>query len=200
MSISRGNNQWCLYNVAWKGSKITVFLFCFVSSGAETPGYVAMLPINAGKPQGEFLKDKVILEWETMSFRSHAVATDKDSIQEGRWVTVFTRLNAAKIDPLTPFPLPPLPPSPLPPFPPFPPVIAADGSKIFNKMPLPLHCLRVLFCLVANDLPVHVVNVVLVVIVVVVVLGHRGPCGLQGCCGPSGHLGFVMSVFVVWSR
>ena len=173
MSISRGNNLWCLYNVAWKGSKITVFLFCFVSSGAETPVYVAMLPVNAGKPQGEFLKDKVILEWETMSFRSHAVAADKDSLQEGRWVTVFTRLNAA------------------------------DGSKITNKTSLHLHCLRVLFCLVANDLPVHVVNViflVLVVIVVVVVLGHRGPCGLQGCCGPSGHLGFVMSVFVVWSR
>ena len=88
----------------------------------------------------------------------------------------------------------PRPPSP------FPPVIAADGSKITNKTPLHLHCLRVLFCLVANDLPVHVVNViflVLVVIVVVVVLGHRGPCGLLGCCGPSGHLGFVMSVFVV---
>ena len=159
MSISRGNNLWCLYNVAWKGSKITVFLFCFVSSGAETPVYVAMLPVNAGKPQGEFLKDKVILEWETMSFRSHAVAADKDSLQEGRWVTVFTRLNAA------------------------------DGSKITNKTSLHLHCLRVLFYLVANDLPVHVVNViflVLVVIVVVVVLGHRGPCGLQGCCGPSG--------------
>ena len=96
MSISRGNNLWCLYNVAWKGSKITIFVL-FVSSGAETPVYVAMLPINAGKPQGEFLKDKVILEWETMSFRSHWIATDKDSIQEGRWVTVFTRLNASKI-------------------------------------------------------------------------------------------------------
>ena len=67
-----------------KEVKLQFFLFCFVSSGAETPVYVAMLPINAGKPQGEFLKDKVILEWETMSFRSHAVATDKDSIQEGR--------------------------------------------------------------------------------------------------------------------
>ena len=28
MSISRGNNQWSLCNLAWKGSKITVF--CFV--------------------------------------------------------------------------------------------------------------------------------------------------------------------------
>ena len=60
------------------------FFVLFVSSGAETPVYVAMLPINAGKPQGEFLKDKVILEWQTMSFRSHAVAADKDSLQEGR--------------------------------------------------------------------------------------------------------------------
>ena len=60
------------------------FSVLFVSSGAETPVYVAMLPVNAGKPQGEFLKDKVILEWETMSFRSHAVAADKDSLQEGR--------------------------------------------------------------------------------------------------------------------
>ena len=67
-----------------KRKKNYSFLFCFVSSGAETPFYVAMLPINAGKPQGEFLKDKVILEWETMSFRSHAVAADKDSPQEGR--------------------------------------------------------------------------------------------------------------------
>jgi len=41
--------------------------------GAETPVYAALLPPNAGKPHGEFLKDKMILDWETMSFVSHAV-------------------------------------------------------------------------------------------------------------------------------
>lgn len=40
--------------------------------GAVTPVYAALLPINVGKPQGEFLKKKMIQEWEEMSTRSHA--------------------------------------------------------------------------------------------------------------------------------
>jgi len=53
----------------WLGHKL-----CYVCvTGAETPVYAALLPPNAGKPQGEFLKDKMILDWETMSFVSHAV-------------------------------------------------------------------------------------------------------------------------------
>ncbi|XP_058972804.2 carbonyl reductase [NADPH] 1-like [Pocillopora verrucosa] len=40
--------------------------------GAETPVYAALLPINVGKPHGEFLKEKMIQEWEVMSTRSHA--------------------------------------------------------------------------------------------------------------------------------
>ena len=84
----------------------------------------------------------------------------------------------------------PFPPSPFPPFPPFPPVIAADGSKIFNKMPLPLHCLRVLFFLVASDLPVS--------------RGQRdfhGPCGHRGCRspGPSWSLRSSRLLWSFWS-
>ena len=48
-------------------------------TGAETPVYAPLLPLNAGKPQREFLKDKVIHEWETMSYWSHAVAAEEDS-------------------------------------------------------------------------------------------------------------------------
>ncbi|XP_070566123.1 carbonyl reductase [NADPH] 1-like [Ptychodera flava] len=41
--------------------------------GAETPAYLAMLPVNTGKPQGEFLGEKKVIPWLTdgagMSFK-----------------------------------------------------------------------------------------------------------------------------------
>lgn len=49
-------------------------IFCL--SGADTPVYAALLPINAIKPHGEFLKDRTIQQWEVMSCQSHAVAAE----------------------------------------------------------------------------------------------------------------------------
>ena len=45
-----------------KKIKISKLLFTKFS-GAETPVYLALLPPNAGKPHGEFVKDKKVQEW-----------------------------------------------------------------------------------------------------------------------------------------
>ncbi|KAJ7370208.1 NADH-cytochrome b5 reductase [Desmophyllum pertusum] len=50
--------------------------------GAETPVYAALLPTNAGQPNGEFLKDKIIQEWEVMSCQSHAVAAENKTLNK----------------------------------------------------------------------------------------------------------------------
>lgn len=34
-----------------------------IDEGAETPVYLALLPPNAGKPHGEFVRDKKVQEW-----------------------------------------------------------------------------------------------------------------------------------------
>lgn len=50
-------------------------IFCL--PGADTPVYTALLPTNAQMPQGEFLKDRTVQQWEVMSCRSHAVAGEE---------------------------------------------------------------------------------------------------------------------------
>lgn len=51
-------------------------IFCL--SGADTPVYAALLPKNAQIPQGEFLKDRTVQQWEVMSCQlSHTVAAEE---------------------------------------------------------------------------------------------------------------------------